>query len=162
MYRRIYIFGGPGVGKTTYSQRLSRDFGHYVISLDSIAYDNTGKKGSESDMKRKLHELLVKEEMWIAEGGYLGWCDELFTQADVVVILQVSRLRSLLRIITRYTTQYDSKYGLLSTCRLCTQVLPSYYKEDVLEYPRLAGSKKVISLVNCSYCELVNILNDLQ
>lgn len=141
MFCRVYIFGGPGSGKTTLAKRLSIETGYPCISMDEIMFHN-GKKRDEWEMSRILKKEIKKKGAWIIEGGCLGWCDFLFKRVDLVVFLYVPKLIAIYRIIKRYIK--ERKFSFFSTLKLITKTMPKYYKDDIICYPKRAGAKKMI------------------
>jgi len=140
-YNKIYLFGGPGFGKTTIAEKLSADLGYKLISLDEIMFEN-GHKVEEKTMIRKLKRAIRNESVWLVEGGCLGWSDFLFKEADLVIMLKVSPITALFRILKRYL--HNKKFGFRSTLKLCFKTLPAYFDKKVAEYPYKARAKKVI------------------
>src|SRR5262245_14833576 len=85
--RRIHVIGGPGSGKSTFSNRVADALRLPVYSLDSIAYE--GAEFSDrnlEDCSADVREIAARDT-WICEGIFVGWVDELVRKADVVVWL---------------------------------------------------------------------------
>lgn len=60
---KILIIGGPRCGKTTYSKKLSKEFGIPVQHFDDFISDL-----SWSDLSEKISEWLNEPGPWIKEG----------------------------------------------------------------------------------------------
>lgn len=154
-YKKVYLFGGPGFGKTTIGVKLSSIFGYKLISLGTIMYKN-GEKIKEKDMVLRLKEEIKNEPMWLVEGGCLGWSDFLFKQADLIIMLKVSLVIALARIIKRYFGY--RVYSFQSTLKLCIRTLPAYYSKNVVEYPYKIGAKNIIEIGSMSFEKIIKKL----
>ncbi len=86
---RIHIVGGPGSGKTTLSIRLAQERGVEPFKLDDIAFDPSS--GVAAPLAQRLSDVdsILAEPSWVTEGIYLGWTDRLFTEADVIIWLDL-------------------------------------------------------------------------
>lgn len=102
---KIRIIGNSGSGKSYWAKKLSKEYkiGHY--DLDNIVWDNSSKaygiKNRKEDRDKLLYEIL-KQDNWIIEGVYYGWCQSTFEQADCILVLQVPRRVYCYRIIKRF------------------------------------------------------------
>lgn len=138
--RKIYIFGGPGTGKTIFAQILGQSLGIDVIYLDKIMYEN-GAKRDEKEMYKLLRSEIDKRKEWIVEGACLGWSDFLFEEVDLVIQLTVNPLVALFRILKRHFRRKNSNFSFRSTLRLCFKTLPAYYSKEIMDYPQRQGAK---------------------
>ena len=154
-YKKIYLYGGPGFGKTTTGLILANKFGYKLISLDAIMYKE-GKKISEKLMLEELTSLISHEPCWIVDGSCIGWSDILFKTADLVVIFETPFIVALARIIRRFIKQ--TSFSFNSTLKLCLKTLPAYYTKYVVEYPYKAGAKEIIKYDGKSINKLISIL----
>ncbi|HIF72991.1 MAG TPA: hypothetical protein EYQ61_10610 [Dehalococcoidia bacterium] len=101
--RRIYIAGGSGVGKTTLMKQLSEVVGSPAFELDHLLWTKIGTDEglSESERIAVVHKIAI-QPAWIAEGVYVGWAQELWREADLVIYIR-SRLRVMLwRVFLRH------------------------------------------------------------
>lgn len=153
-YKKIFIFGGPAVGKTTAAKRISKKYDFPLISLDKIMYDGN-KKREESEMSRILKKNLASYKSWVIEGGSIGWSDQLFKESDVVIILEASLPTCLYRIIRRYIK--ERKYTLLSTIIFCLKILPKYYTKSLRHYHNNFHTKNVIKINTNSFDKLNSV-----
>lgn len=153
-YKKIFIFGGPAVGKTTFAKKLSDKTGYQLISIDEIMYKNNVKQ-QETKMKRGLKKKLVGNQTWIVEGSTIGWSDVLFKEADLVIIMRSSRIRCFYRIIKRHFK--EKKFSLFSTLRLCIKIMPEYNKEYIIKYPKKVGARNILEIDSNSFALLENI-----
>jgi ATPase family protein associated with various cellular activities (AAA) len=100
---RIHIVGASGTGKTTLARALGARLGVDVVHLDELALlPRSRTLRPRAELLFAVHEL-ASGSRWITEGIYLGWTDELFAAADVIVWLDTVDLRhAIRRVIARF------------------------------------------------------------
>lgn len=101
--RRIYITGGAGSGKTTLARQLSDATGIPWYELDTVLWTEkgTGERIPDTDRSRLISGI-ASEPSWIADGVYVGWAQELWRTADLVIYLDTSLKRMLWRVFWRH------------------------------------------------------------
>ena len=101
----LHITGGSGTGKSSLAARLSFATGIPAHHLDEIVRPRSGGFTRSLDERReRVHEIVVTPA-WITEGIHVGWTEELFREADVIVWLdQRSWRRSAGRVVRRFVT----------------------------------------------------------
>lgn len=106
--RKILILGPTGSGKTTSANEIAKLLGVTAIALDDLFWDNQGnnwaKKRDEQARDLLLAQILSRP-IWVIEGVYDKWLPDAFDQANVIVLLQMSRAVRWWRIIKRYIKQ---------------------------------------------------------
>ena len=109
---KIHIIGGPGSGKTTLANKLSKELGIEHYDLDDLQWDNRsncyGTKRDPAERDAMLSTLLEQDD-WIIEGVYYKWCEKCFEDADKIYLLRVPRATWRARIIRRFVKR---KLGL--------------------------------------------------
>lgn len=158
-YKKIFIFGGPAVGKTTFAKKLSYKTGYQLISIDEIMYKNNVKQ-KETKMKQSLKKKIVGNQTWIVEGSTIGWSDILFKEADLVIVIRSSRFKCLYRIVRRHLKFKEKKFSLYSTVRLCVTIMPEYNKKYIINYPIEAGARNILEVDSTSFTKLHNIFSN--
>lgn len=101
--KRIYIIGGPGVGKTTFGKNLSEVLNIPLYRGDSIAHSPDFQKiYSKKEQKNKLSKI-IKKRTWILEGFYYedNRMKEALKKADLVILLKLSKPTNLIRVYKR-------------------------------------------------------------
>lgn len=87
--KRIAIFGKPGSGKSTLSQKLAAQTGIPLHQLDSIMYQPNGTVIDRQAFDT-AHEHIMAEDQWIIDG--LGPIDAFFKrleQADTLIYIDL-------------------------------------------------------------------------
>lgn len=107
IYKRIYIIGSVGSGKTTMARNLSLSQGIPWYELDNIVY--TGITGNDKKREVKERDLIfrkiVHKEAWIMEGVYRAYFDEALEKADLIIFLDTPYLKRKFRITKRWFLQ---------------------------------------------------------
>ena len=102
---KIHTIGGPGSGKTSLAEKLSKEIGIRHYDLDDLQWDNQsdsyGAKRAPEERDRLLADVLSQKD-WIIEGVYYAWCQQCFADADMIFVLRVPRYRCRYRIIRRF------------------------------------------------------------
>ena len=106
--RRVHITGGPGSGKTTMGGRLSAMLGAPVNDLDGLVLATVARLPQPDDAARCL-DLVAEEvsalaaaDVWVSEGGYLGWTQPFLERADLIVWMGVPWRVASRRILLRH------------------------------------------------------------
>ena len=106
-YRRIWILGGTAAGKTTLAKKISEKLGISHYSIDDFSYKKKWtEKYSKEDRVKNL-EKASKKASWVIEGFHSDdWILSSMKRADVVVFLDMHKIRTLIRTVGR---QIDRK-----------------------------------------------------
>jgi adenylate kinase family enzyme len=96
---RIAIVGPVASGKTTLAASLGSSLGLPVIDLDDYYWRQSTPPTDEQWAAR--HAELISGDRWIISGDYRAEANARFHAADVVVWLDLSRSRCLLRATAR-------------------------------------------------------------
>ncbi len=101
--RRIYITGGAGVGKTTLARKLADATGFERFELDSLlwAHADTGERVSPQERTEIVADIAVKSN-WIVDGVNVGWAQEIWRTADLVIFLDLPLWVMLWRVFWRH------------------------------------------------------------
>jgi chloramphenicol 3-O-phosphotransferase len=101
-WRKIFIVGGPGSGKTTLGSVVARAIDAPLFELDTVGYESG--VGAERPMADRLRDVaaIASQERWVAEGSYIDWTRALAEAADGIVWLDPPWRVARHRIVARH------------------------------------------------------------
>ena len=153
-YKKIYIFGGTGSGKTTLAKKLSNKLKIPYHSTDDFIYKNNWEsKYTENQRDKKLKEFSNKKK-WIIEGVHKSdWILPAFIKAELIIMLSLPKYILLTRILKREIKRKFQKKlrktNLKETIKLMKWA-HIYKKDNFIHHQRLIKEhkKEVIILKN--------------
>ena len=104
--RRILVLGSSGSGKTTLTLRLARALNIEAIHLDALFW-KPGWVSTPQVQWRAAVRSLIQNESWIMDGTYESTLDLRIPVADVVIVLDRSRLTCLWNVLKRKASVDD-------------------------------------------------------
>jgi adenylate kinase family enzyme len=97
---RVIVVGTTCCGKTTFARRLAKTLGVPHIELDALYWLPDWKPREESQFRELVREA-VAGERWVIDGNYSRLQDLIFRRATILIWLDFSFPRVLLRGLTR-------------------------------------------------------------
>jgi adenylate kinase family enzyme len=94
------IVGNGVPGKSTLADGLAQRTGLPVVHLDAL-YWQPGWREPSSEHWRLVQRRALAGDDWIADGNYVGTAEERLPRADLVILLDYSRLTCLLGVVRR-------------------------------------------------------------
>ncbi len=107
---KIAVLGYAGSGKTYLSDYISKKKSVPVLHLDEIKWDKEWKPVDDSLVLPKVREFMSNES-WIIDGYYdYLFFEERLEQADLIVLLQLSRFICFYRAVKRTGSRRKEGY----------------------------------------------------
>jgi len=95
------VVGSGGAGKTWLAREIAARTGVPVIHLDALFWQPGWVETPRERFREAQREALAGPD-WVVDGNYRGTLDERLPLADVVVLLDYSRLTCLLGVVVRW------------------------------------------------------------
>jgi adenylate kinase family enzyme len=105
--KKITILGNPGAGKSTLAKTLGDLLSIPVYHMDAYYWEPGWTPAEETEFLKR-HDEILKNETWIIDGNYSITLPKRLEDADTIIFLNYSTLRSLYGI-TRRRIQYRNK-----------------------------------------------------
>ena len=99
--QRVLVIGSGGAGKSTLAAHIAARAGLPVIHLDSLYWRAGWVETPAGEWTRMVTELAARPS-WVMDGNYGGTLDLRLAACDMVIFLDVPRLRCLTRVIWRW------------------------------------------------------------
>lgn len=101
-YKRIYIFGTMGSGKTTLANALSKKLKIKHYDLDDVVWIR--KFTRQRDKQKRIQKLkeIVDKKQWIMEGVHNEWNEYAFKKAELVIWLDLNPNYVVRQLLKRY------------------------------------------------------------
>lgn len=140
MYKKVRIIGGPGSGKTYLGKKLAQRWNVPLLGTDDTLFakdDTNYTKFRTKEERKRMMDAFCKKSSWVVEGVSLTEKSRSsIEKADVVVFLDVSQTKQLLRIlrrsIQRRFRKEEKKETFARFIRLIawSREYPQYFKEN--------------------------------
>lgn len=129
-WRRVFIVGGPGSGKTRLGRIISQTIGCPLFELDAVGYE--GGAGAERSLEDRLRDVanIASQDRWVAEGSYIDWTEALAKAADGIVVLDLPWRVAKHRIVMRHakaSLRRSNRHAGLRKLWLFVQDCKQYY-----------------------------------
>ncbi len=85
--QRLVIFGNSGSGKSTLARAYAQQPGMTHLDLDTIAWDETGKRSPLTDSLKRLDAFIATHKQWVIEGCYGSLLGPTVNNANEVIFL---------------------------------------------------------------------------
>ena len=98
---RISIIGGPGTGKTTLSNELSKLYNIPAIHIDGIHHLENWQVRDKNERDKMILDIVEKEK-WIIDGTYKDTLKKRLEKADLIIWLDYSTWTQLKGVTKRW------------------------------------------------------------
>lgn len=103
---RIMVMGvSPGVGKSTFAQKLGEDMNINVYHLDTLYWKPGWVEASQEEF-RAGQQNIVTLDKWIIEGNYSNTYDIRAQNADTIIYLELPLHVCLYRVFKRWILHF--------------------------------------------------------
>ena len=133
MYKKIYIIGPVGSGKTTLSESLSKKYNIKKYELDKIVWDddNGNIKRTNEEINKRFNTIINSKSWIIEDVGRKKFIDGI-KKADIVYYIDLPSIIIYKRCIVRWIRQKigKEKYNYKPTFKSLIEML-KWAKQDI-------------------------------
>ena len=153
-YKKIYIIGPVGSGKTTFSNKLSKKYNIKKYELDKVSWDDeNGHIKRDEKEALKIFRNIINKKSWIIEDTGRDKFIEVRDKADIIYYIKLSRLKSYYRVTKRWIKQRlgKEKYNappVLSQWFYFISTVNKYYKKEKNKLKSLEKHKDKVIFLN--------------
>ena len=115
MYNRVAVIGGPGSGKTTLSDKLSKLWNIPVTHIDGIHHLPNWQIRDKDERDAMILDI-VKNEKWIIDGNYKATLQKRLEAADLVIWLDYPTRTMIKGILKRYLSHPGKEKAEIPGC----------------------------------------------
>ncbi len=101
---KIEICGYSGAGKSMLAKELGNLYNIPVLHLDSINFEPNWVERDRTLLEEDIRKFMNDNESWVIDGSYFDRVKERYSEADYIIVMNFSRLKSLRRILKRNKT----------------------------------------------------------
>jgi adenylate kinase family enzyme len=101
-YKKIYILGTSGTGKSTLAKEISIKKNIPCFDLDDISWEIKYTKKSSNEIRKLKLMNIISNKSWIIEGVYGSWVEQAIKESDLVVWIVLPFHTLSLRLLKRY------------------------------------------------------------
>jgi adenylate kinase family enzyme len=113
---RIMIFGRPGSGKSTFAVKLAKKFGLPLYHLDKYFYEADWIERNYEDFLEDQYAIVGQKD-WIIDGNSVSSLYIRYSEADICIYFDYSRVLCLWRLIKRSFMKDKSIQDRAEGCR---------------------------------------------
>ena len=100
-WNRISIIGGPGTGKTTLSNELSKIYNIPAVHIDGIHHLENWQIRDKNERDKMILDIVEKEK-WIIDGTYRDTLKTRLEKSDLIIWLDYSTWTQLKGVTKRW------------------------------------------------------------
>ena len=84
---KIVVIGCPGLGKSTFSQRIKDVLNIQLFHLDMLYHNPDGTHISKEELEEKLKKIFKENDKWIIDGNYQRTLEMRMKECDTIFLL---------------------------------------------------------------------------
>ena len=116
MYNKISVIGGPGSGKTTLSNAISKKYNIPATHLDGIHHLKNWEVRSASERDKMILDIISKDK-WIIDGTYKDTLKQRLENSDFIIWLDYSTYTQLKGVFKRYLKEHGKERKEIPGCK---------------------------------------------
>ena len=153
-YKRIYIIGPVGSGKTTFDTKLAKKYNIKYYELDKVSWDDeNGHVRRPEEEALKIFRDIINNKAWVIEDTGRDKFKEGREKADVIYYIKLSKIKSYFRVTKRWIKQKLGKerYNAPPTIAQIFyfwSTVKKYYKKEEQKKKSLEKYKEKVVFVN--------------
>jgi adenylate kinase family enzyme len=162
-YKRIYIIGTSGSGKTFFANQISKKLKIKYYDLDDFYWIKKYTKKRTEDKRRDLAKKLSNKQKWIAEGIFGSWAIDLIKKADLVIWVQTPAYLRTIRILKRNFSRENEK--LIDSLKLAKYSLTYRFGKHTQSYKshkKLFEKNKINPLIIKNKIKMEKFLGEIK
>ena len=154
MYKKIYIIGPVGSGKTTFASALSEKYDISYYELDKVSWDDEhGNVKRPEEEAQRIFGNILENEKWIIEDVGRDKFKQGRKEADIIYYIKLSRLKSYYRVSKRWIKQRMGKerYNCPPTFKQWLYFISTvnlYYKRENTKLESLNEFKEKLKFID--------------
>ncbi|HOB26318.1 MAG TPA: AAA family ATPase [Bacilli bacterium] len=102
MYKKIYIIGPVGSGKTTLAKCLSKKYNIPYYELDKVVHDDIKHCKRSNEEIEELTNKILENDSFIVEDVGREILSNIRKSCDVIYYIKINRIVLIFRVIRRY------------------------------------------------------------
>ena len=105
-YKKVIVIGNNGSGKSYFSKKLAKISGLPLVHLDKIYWRENWEHPTRDEWA-KIQENLLKKDEFIIDGMYISTLEMRFSQAELIIFLDIDLSTCIDAIKTRENVKRD-------------------------------------------------------
>lgn len=128
-YKKIYIIGATGSGKTTLARRLSKELGYPHFETDVIKWNHKTKtKRPKEERLARLNKILSENDTWVIDGAHWQeWTDIIWRDCDIAIMPNPCAFKRVFYILKRAILQEEAASKQMSLKDIWNNIRFSLY-----------------------------------
>jgi adenylate kinase family enzyme len=164
-YKKIYICGATGSGKTTLAHKLSEFLGYPHFETDIIKWNDKNRtKRTHAERAEILNHILSENDAWIIEGAqHNDWTNPIWENCDIAIMPSPPTAKRIFYILKRYIMREEIKKKHVSLGDVLnnikyTLLFRKYYLPEFVKHAReynkqIICADQIIGLAKMRNCQ---------